>query len=362
MSTKRTLATLLTAAMIVTPTTAAIAKTAKKTDKDPGFSRIQGIDRVDTAIKISQDLYPPASKPKKNKPLPPPKTQVDRAVVVSAESWADAAIATPLAKNSPILVQFNHEKGVDPRVLDEIKRTVKKGGNVTIVGTDKEINKNIEKGIAKAGFVVERIGGATDAQTSGQVAGKVVEENKPTGFVGVLNDWTGGWFESAQTIYAVPDNKTDWETLIVAGNIAARNNGMVVIGGPETKRVAAQYKKPVVKLGDWKDTWPADVTPARTFNGPAATLALDADPNMNGVAFARAQDGMGAPYFADALVGGLHAARHAKGLVLTPPTRTDGLEEKVRKHTANSKNDLVYGGPEAISSSVAKRLAKPDEK
>ena len=115
--------------------------------------RISGSDRIETAIKIADEFG-----------------KTENVIIATAENYADALVASPLAHelNAPILL--NRGKSLDSRVFEKIKELGAK--NITIVGGNNAVSPDIENSLRSAGMNVSRISGSDRYSTSAQIAEK----------------------------------------------------------------------------------------------------------------------------------------------------------------------------------------------
>lgn len=122
-------------------------------------NRISGINRYETAAKVSQSQF------EKN----------DIAVIVYGENYPDALCAAPFAKiiNAPILLTTKNN--LNTFTKQEIKRLeVKK---VFLIGGTQVISSNIEIELINMGIDVERISGQNRYETSIKIANRI-KQNK----------------------------------------------------------------------------------------------------------------------------------------------------------------------------------------
>ena len=113
----------------------------------PKYNRFSGQDRFQTSIAIANQESQ--------------GQQTQNIVIASAYSFPDALAASTLATklSAPIILVGTgmHDSQAG---LDYIKAHLTAGGTVTIVGGVGVINKNIENSLLKAGYQVNRMGGA----------------------------------------------------------------------------------------------------------------------------------------------------------------------------------------------------------
>ncbi|WP_335870573.1 N-acetylmuramoyl-L-alanine amidase [Bacillus sp. 2205SS5-2] len=115
-----------------------------------------GDDRIQTAIKVSQKLYPEGFKSDKKKKI---------VVLTTAYQFADALSVGPLAAqldNAPILL--TNESYLNSEVEQEIKRL--DADSITIIGGNKAISQDTEKKLENMGLDVTRLGAKDRYQTN----------------------------------------------------------------------------------------------------------------------------------------------------------------------------------------------------
>ncbi|AWI06417.1 cell wall-binding repeat-containing protein [Clostridium drakei] len=123
-----------------------------KVSAAPNSVRIGGVDRYETAVKVSQDSW----------------NQSDYAILASGEDFPDAICAVPLAKKYSAPVLITKGNSLNSQVFDEIKRLKTK--QVFIVGGEGVILPSIEKELNDNNINTIRIGGQDRYETSIKVA------------------------------------------------------------------------------------------------------------------------------------------------------------------------------------------------
>ena len=131
--------------------------------------RIEGKDRVDTAIKISKKFY----------------NRANTVIVVRHDLFPDSMTASVLAKLKDAPILLNWAKSLDPRVGKEIKRLGAK--EIIIVGGPESVSENVrdQLKVYDEDKDVERIAGSDRYGTSEMVARRVTDitGKKNTGVV-----------------------------------------------------------------------------------------------------------------------------------------------------------------------------------
>ncbi len=117
--------------------------------------RLYGLNRYETAVKISQEGW----------------VSSDKVILTTGENFPDALGAAPLAfsQNMPILL--TQSATLLPVVLAEIKRLSAK--EVIIVGGEQAVSNNIKVQLEVNGLLTERIGGKDRYETASLIAKRV---------------------------------------------------------------------------------------------------------------------------------------------------------------------------------------------
>lgn len=131
-----------------------------KVSAAPNSIRIGGVDRYETAVKVSQDSW----------------NESDYVVLASGEDFPDAICAVPLAKkyNAPVLITKGNS--LNSEVFDEIKRLKTK--QAFIIGGEGVILPSIEKELNDNNINTIRIGGQDRYETSIKVAKELGESSE----------------------------------------------------------------------------------------------------------------------------------------------------------------------------------------
>lgn len=282
-----------------------------------------GTDRVGTAIAISESEFPDGS---------------SSVVLADAGAYADALAGTPLAvaKDAPLLL--TDTASVDVRVADEIVRLLDPGGTVYVLGGPAALSEDVEAEVVDLGFVVERFAGATRYDTAVQIAADGL------GSPGTVFLTTGQGFADGLT----------------AGTAAATVGGAVLLtDGDRLPAATAAYldrHQVSTRYAVGGPAVAADPTAAPIAGADRyATATALADAFFDRPSFVGVTSGL---VFADALGGGVVAARHGGPLLLTArddlPTATAGY---LAGNAAGITEVQFYGGPSAISQAVRDAVA-----
>ncbi|BDR74691.1 cell wall-binding repeat-containing protein [Clostridium tetani] len=146
--------TMLSLTTAITTTKTSAAELAK-------ITRISGVDRYQTAVKISQNGW---------------KSGSDYAILASGEDYADALCATSLAKAKDAPIFLTKKNSLNEETLKELKRLgVKK---LYIIGGYGSISEEIENKVKSVVKNTERLQGKDRYETSVKIAEKLGESNK----------------------------------------------------------------------------------------------------------------------------------------------------------------------------------------
>jgi uncharacterized protein YbbC (DUF1343 family)/putative cell wall-binding protein len=121
----------------------------------PNEKRLGGIDRYDTAIKISADQW----------------SHSDYVIIASGKDFPDALCASPLSKKYDAPILLTQEKELNVNIVGEIQRLGAK--NAYIIGGTGVVSTNIENTLRNKGLSVTRIWGKDRYETSIEVAKKI---------------------------------------------------------------------------------------------------------------------------------------------------------------------------------------------
>lgn len=282
-----------------------------------GLQRIQGADRIATAVATSKAAFPGAD-------------SAGGVVVASSETFPDGLAGTPLAVAAEGPMLLTSPGGLRDDVAAEIQRVLRPGGIVFVLGGTTALAPSVENAIAGAGFEVHRISGADRYATAVAIA-----------------DLLG---TPSRVFLATGLNFPD---ALAAGVAAATTGGVVLFTQGTTQAPPTQA---------WLSAHPAV---ARTIVGgtalgtaPGATEIVGADRYETATKLATTYFGSSPTVvalasgeaFPDALSGGAHIARLGGPILLTrpdalPPVASSWLSSRA----VTIDRAVLYGGPTAIS-------------
>ncbi len=132
--------------------------TTQNTVGEPTVEVIGGVTRLDTAILVSQQLFPTAQ-------------SADAVVLIRSDDLVEGLSGAPLAAqlNAPILLTPTDH--LDANVLTEIKRLIDPTDPVVMLGREKALSENVADQLRAAGFKnIQRDGGPERTATSALIA------------------------------------------------------------------------------------------------------------------------------------------------------------------------------------------------
>lgn len=307
-------------AVCATVTAATVSLSMTNATAATAAVRLGGADRIDTAILISQNEYPPDG--------------ASAIVLARSDDFPDALAGTPLAvaKHAPILL--TPPTSLDSRTAAEMARVAPAGATVYVLGGTGAISATVASQISRLGFHVLRYGGANRYGTAAAIAAAL--PGRTTAFLATGITYSYG---------------------LLAGVAAAQNTGVVLLTTDtsmpaETKQYLAAHPLAEVAVGRGAATAaPTALAVVDSDQYTTATLlAREFLPEASSVAMASGAT------FPDALAGGAHIAAHGGALLLSPPTVIPSTVSQYVADHADVTGAYIYGGPGAISSAVESSL------
>jgi len=299
------------------------------------FSRIYGQTAIDTAIAVSQAMFP--------------NDQSAPAVVLArSDFFSDALAGGPLAAQvgGPLLITPGAplSSTLDPSVEAEIQRVLKPGGTVYVLGGDLALSPNIDTTLSALGYVVHRIAGTDEFATAVQIADELgtLMGHAPT----TIFEATGLNFPDA--LSAVPAAvETHGAILLTDGTVQSSATAAYLsthavihryaIGGP----LAAAGADPSATAIYGNDLW-----------GTSAAVAAYFFPHPTRVGAATGLN------FPDALAAGPSLGLEGAPLLLVEPTGLlpSPIASYLAQVGAGVTQGTLFGGPLAVADTVLGEL------
>ncbi|KLU66891.1 N-acetylmuramoyl-L-alanine amidase LytC precursor [Desulfosporosinus acididurans] len=294
---------------------------------DFGTTRIYGVRQIDTAIKVSQAGWQHA----------------DTVLLANCDHFPDALVAAPLSHQLDAPILLTQSQGVDPYVMQEIKRLGAK--KVILLGGVMALSSQVETDLENAGFPQpERIWGQDQYETAQKVAERV-------GFKGQVILANGDQFPDALAISAYA-GETETPILLTQANTMPNATkqeldtlrqkygdiNIVVVGGEAVVSSSTLTGLNNVQriAGNDRYETAADVYDFAQNDLTATTMYVVTGEN-----------------FPDALAAGALAAKQHAEIVMTQGTTLPGPTYSVlSRPTASPLNMVIIGGPAVISDQV----------
>ena len=295
--------------------------------------RLAGVDRVDTAVKISQNGFPANG-------------SADVVVVARGDLFPDALAGAPLAisKRGPLLLA-NLVAGattVDPRTVAEIQRVLTTGKTILVLGGTTAIPDSMVQQLQALGYQVPRqFAGADRFQTAVLIA--------QTGLNNPANLFLASGVNFPDALSAGPAAaKLQGAILLTNANVMptftsqylASRTGTTVfaLGGPAAGTGAAPAANQIIGVDRYAT---AVMVAQRFFPSPTAI----------GIASGEA--------FPDGLTGGAHIGAPARGgpLLLTAQAALPvNVQSYLQSVKATVTQLFIYGGTAAVSTNAATQI------
>jgi putative cell wall-binding protein len=317
----------------------------------PEFHRLAGATRIETAVEISKQGFP---------------SKAGTAVIAASHDYPDVLCGVPLAQALRAPVLLSSAGALDPAVTAELARL--DVGAVVILGGDRAVSAGVESALRNltnsrgAKLKVSRIAGADRYDTSAKIAQRVVELRGAPARV-ILASGESFADALAASPYAA---RRGYPILLTPGvttrsSIIAflkdlRPDELMVVGGEAavSTSVVDEYEKSIGILGD-QERWAAGANRYETGR-IIADHALDEGHSLERFSVTTGES------FADAVGGGLLAARYNSVLLTTPsallhPEIEDLLSRRAFGSGVGVLDVYVLGGPSAVSPEVENALA-----
>lgn len=300
----------------------------KDNSKQLKFSRINGTDRIETAVEVSKKYY----------------NKADSVIIARADIYPDSLTAGVLAKalNAPILL--TNPSNLDKRVEDEISRLGVK--NVVIIGGKESVSLNTEKLLNKFDKNIERLAGSDRYATSSLVGDKITKllGKKKTAIIA-----SGETFADALSIGAYA-SENGYPILLVKKNLVPSKisksfkdldiEKVYVIGGNSTIDEKAVKQLPEIK---------ERIFGANRYD--TSLMIAKSKFSQSTHAFISSGD-----IFSDSLVIGAVGGKHHIPVLLTEQSEAKKAADYIKNSMINEFT--VIGGKNAVNDEIITKIAK----
>ena len=297
------------------------------------LERLFGSNRYETAIAISQRLYPA-----------PDSAQA--VVLATGQNWPDALGGSVLAKkvDGPLLLTDSDD--ITPSTATEIDRVLPAGGSVYVLGGPSAVAEEVINDLTGLGFTVVRYAGADRYQTAATIA-TVVDGSPTSAFIG-----TGANFPDILSAAAPATQRgepillTNVDSLPQAtldflnGTFGANLSTVYVAGGTAvvSDSVVQQLQQQglnVVRLSG-PDRYATSKSIAEHFYTSPTKVSLATGET-----------------FADGLAGAVMSATSgAPVLLVQPENLPQPIWEYLEQRAGSLVEGFIYGGTAAVSRAV----------
>ncbi|MDD4402396.1 MAG: cell wall-binding repeat-containing protein [Desulfitobacteriaceae bacterium] len=299
---------------------------------EPAVNRISGANRYGTAVAISQEGWETA----------------DTVVLARGDDYADALAGVPLAYALDAPMLLTHKDRLTGSTKDEILRLQAK--KVYVLGGTGAVSEAVEDAVKALGLDVVRIFGANRFGTAAAVAKELAKMRPATKAVLAYGldfpDALAAASYAAVYGYPILLVRTDALTSATETVIAELNiDDFIVVGGTG-----------VISEALFNSLSSATRIAGKNRFETAVELANYFEPYNDWVYLATGLD------FADAITGGVLAAKTGNGMLLV---RNDRIPTSVQQYLPQVSYATIFGGPgvvgECVADEVQDLLYTPDE-
>ena len=306
--------------------------------------RLSGPDRVATAVTVSQDQFAAAG-------------SAPAAVVSTSATYADALAGAALAAKVGGPLLLTSPTALEPAVATEIRRVVKAGGTIYVLGDTGALTGTVEAQLRPA-YTVTRLAGADRFATSRTVADTMRQLGaKGPAYLVTGNNFPDGLAVSALAAHTdglvVTTGDDDWQTAVAWIRKDDPTGARTVPVGGYARGIARELGAATVARSlVGADRYETSRRIAQAF-GPFTT---EVGTRAN-VGLATGEN------WPDALVGAAAMARQGGPLLLTDgraPTLTPSTVLSIEDLTATGYPNVygtVFGGADVLSNTLADEFA-----
>ena len=293
--------------------------------------RIWGENRYETAVQISDSGW----------------STSEKVVIATGQNYPDALAGVPLAYHMDAPILLTQTNALPSSTKEELQNL--KASKAYLLGGAVAISENVENTLKNEGLEVKRIGGENRYETAGLIAEEMAPSISDTAVIAYGND-----FKDA--LIASPYAAVEGHPILLSGTDSVSEhtmnaletldlNNTVVVGGPDK---ISDHVVNDLPLGERVHS-----DPAWDHYSNAVAAASYFEPASNKIYFATGED------FADAIAGGVLAAKENSGIMLVDDT----VPIEVNDYLINKNISTVpfLGGPAAVSDKVKQELTGTEE-
>lgn len=299
------------------------------------IDRLGGPDRIDTAIATSHLGYNNAGSA---------TLQAGGVVLTRSDSFADALAGSALAAKTHAPLLLTPTGGLDSRVATELRRVLKPGGQVTLLGGTDALSAHVESQVAALGFTTRRLAGPDRYATAVAIA-DATTANPARILVATGNNFPDALAAGAASGTA---QKVGKDTVVLLSNdrqlpgstaayVSAHANAAQLFGVGDQGAEALQSMFPadhVIPVAGTDRYATAAAVAHIFFNGPTSPASIGVAVGDN---------------WPDALSGGALLGTQGAPLLLANKAAIPGVEADYAETVASSVNTvLAFGGTDVM--------------
>ncbi|GAA2023875.1 hypothetical protein GCM10009839_21940 [Catenulispora yoronensis] len=309
-----------------------------------GIDRVGGPDRIDTAIATSRLGYDNAGLG---------GSQAGGAVLTRSDSFADALAGSALAAKLHAPLLLTATGALDQRVAGELRRVLKPGAQVTLLGGTDVMSQHVADQVAALGFTTRRLEGPDRYGTAAAIASAIspnptrilvaTGNNFPDALAAGAATGTGVRVGKDTVVLLSDDRSLPEATAAYLRTHVTATTELYGIGDQGVAALRTMFPTDKVHVVAGPDRFATAAAVARTFfTGPTA-------PHITGLAV-----GYNWP---DALAGGALLGAHGAPLLLADHAAIPGVEADYAQTESASVNEiLAFGGTDVVPDAAAFRL------
>lgn len=304
---------------------------ATETAKQFEVNRLQGYNRIETAVKVAQELSDLGE-----------KSQSSTIILVSGKDYTEAiltsGLSSELALNAPILLTDTMKLSQEVKDYLSLNKQIE---NVYIAGGPRTLSQGIDKELEDLGYDVRRDFGSNANDTARQI-------------MRMLEKYTGG----KETAFVVPE-KMQSDALLVLLTAARDSTPMVYTEqnqlSEKVKEVLKDYQQ-IKAIGEISETVFADLTgqveivSSHSLTQASIDYAKEFHPEATKAYLVTTTD------YPDALVTSRLAVAKDSVMLFVDKSAVDGLIDYLK--SSKIEEVIIVGGVKAIPMEIEDALLK----
>lgn len=305
------------------------------------IDRMGGNDRIDTAVAVSRLGYDTAGAGGR---------QAGGAVLTRSDSFADALAGSALAAKTHSPLLLTGTAALDSRVAAELKRVLKPGSLVTLLGGEDVVSANTARQVAALGYTTRRLAGPDRYATAAAVAGAITPNparilvatgnNFPDALAAGAAAGTGPIVGKDTVVLLSNDRRLPAPTAAYLAAHVTANTELYGIGDQGVAALRTTFPANRIGAVAGPDRYATAAVVARTFfTGPTTPHTLGLAVGNN---------------WPDALAGGALLGAHTAPLLLAAGASLPAVEGDYAAGVAPAVDELLaFGGTDVVPDAAA---------